>query len=136
MLETKPKEIYPDSGTQSLTLTCVEREEIARDFSTFWLEPAKQQALPTYQPGQHLPIQVEINGEYVARRYTLSSSPSRPGRFGISVKRVDDGRISNWLHDHFQVGDTLVAQQPDGSFHLATTPTSYCCFLPEVVSRQ
>ena len=118
VLETKPKEIYPDSGTQSLTLTCVEREEIARDFSTFWLEPAKQQALPTYQPGQHLPIQVEINGEYVARRYTLSSSPSRPGRFGISVKRVDDGRISNWLHDHFQVGDTLVAQQPDGSFHL------------------
>ncbi|MDV5169609.1 hybrid-cluster NAD(P)-dependent oxidoreductase [Photobacterium rosenbergii] len=118
VLETKPKEIYPDNGTQSLTLTCVEREEIARDFCTFWLEPAKQQSLPTYQPGQHLPIQVEINGEYVARRYTLSSSPSRPGRFGISVKRVDDGRISNWLHDHFQVGDTLVAEQPDGSFHL------------------
>lgn len=118
VLETKPKEIYLDSGNQALTLTCVEREEIARDFCTFWLEPAKQQALPAYQPGQHLPVQVEINGEYVARRYTLSSSPSRPGRYGISVKRVDDGRISNWLHDHFQVGDTLVAQQPDGSFHL------------------
>ncbi|TDR76076.1 hypothetical protein DFP78_10365 [Photobacterium lutimaris] len=118
VLETKPKEIYLDNGKQALTLTCVEREDIARDFSTFWLEPTKQQSLPTYQPGQHLPIQVEINGEYVARRYTLSSSPSRPGRFGISVKRVDDGRISNWLHDHFQVGDTLVAQQPDGSFHL------------------
>ncbi|MGF1735820.1 MOSC N-terminal beta barrel domain-containing protein [Photobacterium satsumensis] len=118
VLETKPKEIYLDNGNQALTLTCVEREEIARDFCTFWLEPAKQQSLPTYQPGQHLPVQVEINGEYVARRYTLSSSPSRPGRYGISVKRVDDGRISNWLHDHFQVGDTLVAQQPDGSFHL------------------
>ncbi|MCQ1059309.1 hybrid-cluster NAD(P)-dependent oxidoreductase [Photobacterium sp. ZSDE20] len=118
VLETKPKEIYLDSGIQSVTLTCVEREDIARDFSTFWLEPVKQQLLPTYQPGQHLPIQVEINGEYVARRYTLSSSPSRPGRYAISVKRVDDGRISNWLHDHFQVGDTLVAQQPGGSFHL------------------
>lgn len=118
VLETKPKEIYPDNGKQALTLTCVEREEIARDFCTFWLEPGKQQSLPTYQPGQHLPIQVEINGEYVARRYTLSSSPSRPGRYGISVKRVDDGRISNWLHDHFLVGDTLVAEQPDGSFHL------------------
>ena len=118
VLETKPIEIYLDNGNQALTLTCVEREDIARDFCTFWLEPAKQQSLPTYQPGQHLPIQVEINGEYVARRYTLSSSPSRPGRFGISVKRVDDGRISNWLHDHFQVGDTLVAEKPDGSFHL------------------
>ncbi|AJR05180.1 hypothetical protein H744_1c0151 [Photobacterium gaetbulicola Gung47] len=118
VLESKPKEIYLDNGNQALTLTCVEREEVARDFCTFWLEPTKQQSLPAYQPGQHLPVQVEINGEYVARRYTLSSSPSRPGRYGISVKRVDDGRISNWLHDHFHVGDTLVAEQPDGSFHL------------------
>ncbi|KHT64211.1 flavodoxin [Photobacterium gaetbulicola] len=118
VLESKPKEIYLDHGNQALTLTCVEREEVARDFCTFWLEPTKQQSLPAYQPGQHLPVQVEIDGEYVARRYTLSSSPSRPGRYGISVKRVDDGRISNWLHDHFQVGDTLVAEKPDGSFHL------------------
>ena len=118
VLETKPKEVYPDSSDIKLTLTCVEREDIARDFCTFWLEPTKQQTLPAYQPGQHLPLQVEINGEYVARRYTLSSSPSRPGRYAISVKRVDDGRLSNWLHDHFMVGDTLVADKPDGSFHL------------------
>ncbi|MCW8328878.1 hybrid-cluster NAD(P)-dependent oxidoreductase [Photobacterium sp. SDRW27] len=118
VLETKPREIYPDNSEINLTLTCVEREDIARDFCTFWLEPAKQQTLPAYQPGQHLPLQVEINGEYVARRYTLSSSPSRPGKYAISVKRVDDGRISNWLHDRFMVGDTLVAEKPDGSFHL------------------
>ncbi|WP_299021105.1 hybrid-cluster NAD(P)-dependent oxidoreductase [uncultured Photobacterium sp.] len=118
VLETKPKEVYEDNGDDKLTLTCVEREDIARDFCTFWLEPAKQQTLPTYQPGQHLPLQVEINGEYVARRYTLSSSPSRPGRYAISVKRISDGRVSNWLHNNLQVGDTLVAEKPDGSFHL------------------
>lgn len=118
VLETKTKEVYEDNGDEKLTLTCVEREDIARDFCTFWLEPTKQQSLPTYQPGQHLPLQLEINGEYVARRYTLSSSPSRPGRYAISVKRVDDGRVSNWLHDNLQVGDTLVAEKPDGSFHL------------------
>ncbi|UTV29466.1 hybrid-cluster NAD(P)-dependent oxidoreductase [Photobacterium atrarenae] len=118
VLETKPKEVYPDNSTLNLTLTCVERETIARDFCTFWLEPVKQQTLPAYQPGQHLPIQLEINGEFISRRYTLSSSPSRPGRYAISVKRVDEGRVSNWLHDHFQVGDSLVAEQPNGSFHL------------------
>ena len=118
VLESKHREEYPDNSELNLTLTCVEREDIARDFCTFWLEPTKQQALPTYQPGQHLPLQVEINGEFVARRYTLSSSPSRPGKYAISVKRIDDGRVSNWLHDHLMVGDTLVAEKPDGSFHL------------------
>ncbi|GAB3518827.1 MOSC N-terminal beta barrel domain-containing protein [Photobacterium alginatilyticum] len=118
ILESKAKERYPDNSSLNLTLTCVEREDIARDFCTFWLEPTKQQTLPAYQPGQHLPLQVEINGEYVARRYTLSSSPSRPGRYGISVKRIDNGRVSNWLHDNLQIGDTLVAEKPDGTFHL------------------
>ncbi|MEH6531949.1 MAG: hybrid-cluster NAD(P)-dependent oxidoreductase [Photobacterium frigidiphilum] len=118
VLETKPKEVYADNSELNLTLTCVEREDIAQDFCTFWLEPTKEQTLPTYQPGQHLPLQLEINGEYISRRYTLSSSPSRPGRYAISVKRVDDGRVSNWLHDHLAVGDTLVAEKPDGTFHL------------------
>jgi hypothetical protein len=120
VLETKPKEVYADNSELNLTLTCVEREDIAQDFCTFWLEPKKEQALPTYQPGQHLPLQLEINGEYISRRYTLSSSPSRPGRYAISVKRVDDGRVSNWLHDHLAVGDTLVAEKPNGTFHLGT----------------
>ena len=123
MLETKPKEQYEDTWVESLHLTCVDREEIARDFTTFWLEPAKgDKVLPSYQPGQHLPIEMTIDGEKISRRYTLSSSPSRAGRLAISVKRVDDGRISNWLNDHFQVGDTLVAQNPDGAFYLEENP--------------
>ncbi|MFA0725195.1 FAD-binding oxidoreductase, partial [Vibrio sp. 10N.222.49.E5] len=80
-------EHYEDTWIESLHLTCVEREEIARDFTTFWLEPAKENhALPSYQPGQHLPIEMVIDGETVSRRYTLSSSPSRLGRLAISVK--------------------------------------------------
>ncbi|KAB0475792.1 hybrid-cluster NAD(P)-dependent oxidoreductase [Vibrio sp. IB15] len=124
VLETKEKEYYEDTWVESLHLTCVEREEIARDFTTFWLEPAKEShSLPSYQPGQHLPIEMVIDGEKVSRRYTLSSSPSRAGRLAISVKRVNDGQISNWLNDHFQVGDTLVAQNPDGAFYLEENPT-------------
>ncbi|WP_250132403.1 MOSC domain-containing protein, partial [Vibrio crassostreae] len=42
VLETKEKEHYEDTWVESLHLTCVEREEIARDFTTFWLEPAKE----------------------------------------------------------------------------------------------
>ncbi|WP_297483810.1 hybrid-cluster NAD(P)-dependent oxidoreductase [uncultured Photobacterium sp.] len=118
VLETQPKQVYVDNAETKLLLTCVEREDIAADFTTFWFESHQQLPLPPYLPGQHLPLQLEINGEFITRYYTLSSSPSRPGRYAISVKRIDDGRISNWLHQHFQVGDVLAADKPGGNFHL------------------
>ncbi|EDP60499.1 hybrid-cluster NAD(P)-dependent oxidoreductase [Vibrio sp. AND4] len=117
VLEYKEPEFYPDNSPKRMTLTCVEREEIARDFVTLWLEPREGQ-LPTYLPGQHLPIVVEVDGQTIGRRYTLSSSPSRPGRYAISVKRVSGGRVSNALLDNLQIGDVLEAETPDGQFHL------------------
>ncbi|TON68666.1 flavodoxin [Vibrio parahaemolyticus] len=119
VLEYKEPEFYPDNSPVRMTLTCVEREEIAQDFVTLWLEPSKG-SLPNYLPGQHLPIEVDINGKKIGRRYTLSSSPSRPGRYAISVKRIAGGRVSNALLDNLQVGDVLEAENPDGQFHLKT----------------
>jgi hypothetical protein len=117
VLEYKEPEFYEDNSPARLTLTCVEREEIAQDFVTFWLEPSKGK-LPNYLPGQHLPIDVEVEGKKIGRRYTLSSSPSRPGRYAVSVKRISGGRVSNSLLDNLQVGDVLEAENPDGEFHL------------------
>ncbi|MDF2155158.1 hybrid-cluster NAD(P)-dependent oxidoreductase [Vibrio sp. CAU 1672] len=122
VLEHKEPESYPDNASERLILTCVEREEIARDFVTFWLEPC-QGVLPNYLPGQHLPVEVNLDGESLSRRYTLSSSPSRPGRYAISVKRIASGRVSNALLDDFQVGDRLTAETPDGEFHLSQHQT-------------
>ena len=118
VLEYKEKEFYPDNTPKNYRLTCVEKEEIARDFVTFWLEP-QQGETPTYLPGQHLPISLRIGGQSIERRYTLSSSPSRPGRLSISVKRIDGGKVSNWLLDNFKLGDSLESTQPDGDFHLS-----------------
>ncbi|MGF1777075.1 MOSC N-terminal beta barrel domain-containing protein [Vibrio nomapromontoriensis] len=117
VLEYKTKEVYPDLDANKQTFVCVEREHIAKNFETFWLEP-QQGELPKYKAGQHLPIELSINGTVAKRLYTLSSSPSRPGRLAISVKRLDSGEVSNWLFDHFQVGDTLLADTPNGDFHL------------------
>ncbi|MBM5024081.1 MOSC domain-containing protein [Vibrio parahaemolyticus] len=119
VLEYKEPEFYPDNSPVRMTLTCVECEEIAQDFVTLWLEPSKG-SLPNYLPGQHLPIEVDINGKKIGRRYTLSSSPSRPSRYAISVKRIAGGRVSNALLDNLQVGDVLEAENPDGQFHLKT----------------
>lgn len=120
VLEVKPRETFVDRSRKKLTLVCVDKEYIAHDFCTFWFTTADASVLPVYQPGQHLPLQVTINGRRHSRRYTLSSSPSRPDRFAISVRRVGGGLVSGWLHNHFQVGDTLRADLPSGEFYLDT----------------
>lgn len=118
VLETTPPAVYPDAAPYKRRLVCVAREPLARDVETFWFEAADSGALPTYLPGQHLPISVDIEGERVQRRYTLSSTPALPERYGISVKRQGDGRVSPWLHQELLVGGTLLAAAPTGDFHL------------------
>ncbi|RXJ71594.1 flavodoxin [Veronia nyctiphanis] len=121
VLEYRDTEVYEDNTTPKSRLVCEEREEVAKDFMTFWLKPENGD-VPEYKAGQHLPIDFSINGNIVQRRYTLSSSPTRPDRLSISVKRVEGGLVSNWLHDHFQVESGIKAQLPSGDFHLDDAP--------------
>lgn len=115
VLAYKDKEVYTDNSSFRYTLNCIRREEIARDFVTFWFNMPEGSNI-SYLPGQHLPISLKIDGKTIQRRYTLSSSPSRPESIAISVKRIKDGYVSNWLHNHFDVGDTLLAEKPKGNF--------------------
>ncbi|MBL0666662.1 MOSC domain-containing protein [Aeromonas jandaei] len=118
VLERKRPAPYPDGAPKKRELVCVAREPLARDLETFWFEAADGEPLPDYLPGQHLPISLDIKNERVQRRYTLSSTPDRPERYSISVKKVGGGRISHWLHQQMQVGNTLLAAAPAGEFHL------------------
>lgn len=117
VLETKPKEFYEDNGRDNIKLTCVAKEDTAREFVTYWFEPTVG-ILPNYLSGQYLPIQIIVNDKMFCRHYTLSSSPSRLGRYAISVKRVDGGKVSNWLLDNMVIGDVLETDSPQGHFHL------------------
>ncbi len=108
--------------TPSFNLQCVKITNETHDVKTFWFKTENNQ-LVNYIAGQHLPLSININGKIVKRSYTLSSSPTRPNLLSITVKRVNDnqqpGLISNYLHDHFNVGDTIEAEQPRGQFHLS-----------------
>ncbi|WP_395681798.1 pyridoxamine 5'-phosphate oxidase family protein, partial [Inquilinus sp.] len=87
---------------------------------SFVLEPADGGSVVAHQPGQFLPIALDIPGRDrpVRRTYTLSDAPD--GRsYRISVKReAGPGLASGWLHDHVRVGDTIRALAPRGDFVL------------------
>lgn len=69
-----------------------------------------------YQAGQHLTVVVDVDGHTERRCYSFSTSPATGGRPAITVKRVEGGVVSNWLHDRVAVGDTIEASPPSGRF--------------------
>lgn len=118
VLEYAAAPIYPDSAPKRRSLVCVARQALTPDMDTYWLASADGKPLAEYQAGQHLPIAVDIAGTRYLRYYTLSSSPTRPDRYGISVKRQPDGTVSRWLAETLQPGTSLLAHAPAGNFVL------------------
>jgi len=75
-----------------------------------------------YIPGQYLTVDVNVNGEDLRRAYSIFTAPYE-NKFGFTVKRVKDGRVSNFLIDTVNKGDSLSIMQPDGKFIVETDPT-------------
>ncbi|MCD9085452.1 NO-inducible flavohemoprotein [Stenotrophomonas sp. SY1] len=92
----------------------------SEEITSFHLVPADGGAVVDFQPGQYIGMRLLLDGQEVRRNYSLSDAPN--GRsYRISVKREDGGKVSNHLHDHVQVGDTLELFAPAGDFTLAAS---------------
>jgi len=98
-----------------LQLRCAHIVEETKDVKTFHFvaEPPKWFV---YRPGQFLTLELPFDGKTVRRSYTISSSPSRPHMLAFTVKRVESGMVSNWLHDQLRAGDSVFADGPNGKF--------------------
>lgn len=116
-----------NSGEQKILLCCAVRVE-THDVKTFTFRCADFCAL-SFEPGQFITISPVIAGQIVARCYTVSSSPTRPFTFSITVKRVPSGIVSNWLHDNLRPGDNLRASGPAGSFTPVGHPATKLLYL-------
>lgn len=73
--------------------------------------------LPPFQAGQYISVFVEVDGIRTSRPYSLSSPPTEIGHFDITVRRVEDGLISNYLMDQIKTGETIECSGPKGRFH-------------------
>lgn len=71
-----------------------------------------------YKPGQFLTIHVPIDGMVHKRAYSFSSNPYTDEYLKITIKRVEKGLVSNYVHDNLKVGDKLVVDEPAGSFYV------------------
>ncbi|WP_018156477.1 hybrid-cluster NAD(P)-dependent oxidoreductase [Demetria terragena] len=109
-------------------LLCTAIDDITHDVRSFTFAIPGGSGLD-FDPGQYLTLNLPVDGAYAERCYTISSTPTRPEALTITVKRVPGGPVSNWLHDHLSVGDTVFARGPFGDFSLAHHPADHYLFL-------
>ncbi|GAA3629896.1 ferredoxin--NADP reductase [Flavivirga jejuensis] len=76
----------------------------------------------SYKPGQFLTVHVPIDNVVHKRAYSFCSNPYTDKDLKITIKRVEKGLVSNYLHDHIKIGDKLVIDKPAGSFYVAPKP--------------
>lgn len=88
--------------------------------TSFIFEPIDQQPVMDYQPGQYIGIEVKptTSDFNEIRQYSLSTAPNGK-TYRISVKRETgehNGIMSNYLHDHVNLGEIVDLHAPSGDF--------------------
>ena len=69
-----------------------------------------------YAPGQFITIIRDVNGKKIRRAYSLCTTPFEDELPAVTVKRVPDGAMSNFLNAHISPGDQLEIMEPMGMF--------------------
>jgi len=97
------------------SLRLVEKIAESSEITSFVFEARDGAPLPSFDAGQHLPIELDVPGNdgAVRRTYSLSGPPST-ARYRISVKRESMGIASRHLHDELEVGAMVDARAPAG----------------------
>ncbi len=77
---------------------------------------AKDGYLPPFQAGQYITLVVHTGNVITTRPYSISSSPDQTAYYDITVRRVKDGMVSEYLLDRLKPGDELESSAPAGDF--------------------
>ncbi len=89
------------------------------DARSFVLDvPRSLRELFRHQAGQFLTLQIQFGAATLNRCYSLSSAPDCDDELQFTVKRVTEGRVSNWFHDEIRAGHVVRVLPPAGGFTL------------------
>lgn len=112
--------VSPDHRSRGIKAKVTGLREEGSDMYTLTLKP-NVLAPFSFEPGQHVSIQVEINGRAYLRTFSISSSITQ-WRVGstieLSIKRVPQGLVTNWIPKHISKGLVLRIGDAQGAFVL------------------
>lgn len=105
-------------NTQSLpvSLTLVDKKYETHDTVSF-IFTTKEQNQFQFKAGQFALVQVNIEGQCYQRAYSISSLPDE-NRLQLTIKRVANGIVSNWMIDHLMLFDSVDILAIEGAFNI------------------
>lgn len=106
------KSIHPK--VQKLVISKIEEHKSLAKSYYFKSDAAP---LAYFKAGQYLTFRFEIGNAVVTRSYSIASSPASAlkGEYQITVKRINDGFVSDYILDNWSVGDEVTAYAPEGN---------------------
>ena len=69
-----------------------------------------------YESGQYLTLVANINGEEVRRPYSMCTAYGIDQKPGVTIKRVNGGKMSNFLNDQVKEGTEIGVMPTIGNF--------------------
>jgi len=109
---------------QRATVTRIIKE--TADSRTYVLAPEEQPF--SYRAGQFCTFKVTVDGEDLYRSYSMSSAPETDTELMTTVKRVNGGKVSNWIIDNVLEGDELTMTRAAGTFVLGSASAPLLAF--------
>lgn len=106
------------NGINFKELILVDKIKECDDIVSFYFKDKENQNLTKHKAGQFLPFQIQIEDpkyKGVMRTYSLSIVPNE-SMYRISIKKIENGLISSYLHDNLEIGDVIEAMEPAGIF--------------------
>lgn len=100
----------------------VARREEARGAVTLTLQPNRRFA--GFTPGQHLNLTAEVEGVRLTRSYSFTQPPRADGRLRLTIKRVENGHLSNALCE-LRPGAVVELGEAYGDMSLPQGPGRY-----------
>ncbi|AZT98884.1 hybrid-cluster NAD(P)-dependent oxidoreductase [Brevibacterium aurantiacum] len=105
---------------------CVSITEVTHNVKSFELF-APWMARIDFEPGQYVTVRIpELERE---RCYSIASAPFGTNTFTLTIKRVDGGAVSTYLHDVLKVGDRIHVDGPYGLFSTSFHPAEKHLFV-------
>lgn len=95
---------------------CSKKLKINSQTHSFRFETFDGSPLKAFEPGQHIVVSAQMDGNWIQRPYTLSSACTETSYHEITVKREPHGLFSNWLFDRMRSKALIRISSPQGEF--------------------
>ncbi len=84
---------------------------------SFVFKREDQLLFPIFEAGSYITLEVHTDNRVYKRPYSISSDVNHLDEYQITIKKVENGKVSNYMFDECKENDKFTIYGPFGNFH-------------------